>query len=300
MIKTQEIQCNFCGIAKADALFNGVDRLHGFEGKFRYVRCAQCGLIYMSPQITLDELGVYYPQNYQPHNAKGNAKSKKDARLPIRKDLLAIISADSRVLDVGCGSGQFLALLRDRTNCKAYGLDLSENAVKTASEVHGLDVFQGTISDAPYEHGFFDVITAWSYIEHVNDPFSVLQKICTLLKPQGYLLLKTPNASSFNARVFKEKWYHLDCPRHLFLFSPKTLTAMLNKAAFEVQGIEYEKHSKGLLGSLQYSFYGNNYEPGTRNRLRRSKLAKALVSPLARILWLWKQSDQMTIYAKKT
>ena len=255
----------------------------------------------MNPQILFEELSQYYPQDYAPHHSEQEVqkKKKKTSSLPLSGEFLRKIGPDTTVLDVGCGSGQFLYRLKETTGCMVQGLDLSENAVQSARQTFNLDVFQGTIDEAPFQDNFFDVITAWSYIEHVNNPHGVIQKMFTLLKPGGYLILKTPNIASFNARFFKEKWYHLDCPRHLFLFSPETLTAMLEKTGVAIHAIDFEKNSKGLLASLQYVFYGNNYDSKTHNRVRRSKLAKAAVSPFAKLLWLIKKSDTMTVYAKK-
>lgn len=299
MAKTEEIICNLCGSNVAKHWCRGIDRLHGFDGQFSYVRCRNCGLVYMNPQICFEELGRYYPQDYAPHKAAGKPINPKTTKLPIREACLNRISSQSRVLDIGCGSGGFLAGLKSRTGCQVFGLDLSGNAVKTAAEKYDLDVFQGTIFEASYQPDSFDMITAWSYIEHVNDPRSVIQKMFTLLKPGGCLVLKTPNVASFNARFFKEKWYHLDCPCHLFLFSPETLTAMLEKAGFCVDKFDYEKGSKGIIASLQYYYYDNNCDVKNRNRLRKSKLTKAIVSPFAKFLWLIKESDTMTVYAKK-
>lgn len=299
MVMTETIACNLCGSHNVRSFCDGIDRLHGFEGTFQYVRCQRCGMIFMNPQILFEELAHYYPQDYAPHKAAEKSKEPKAITLPIRKKYLNTISAQSRILDVGCGNGAFLARVRALTGCEAFGLDISPNAVNTAGEQYDVQVFQGTVFDAPYPLSSFDVITAWSYIEHVNDPFGAIEKMFTLLKPGGCLILKTPNAASFNARLFKEKWYHLDCPRHLFLFSPHTLAAMLEKAGFHLDGFDYEKGSKGMIASLQYYFYGNNYTAPTRNRLRQSKWVKAGVSPLSKFLWLIKQSDTLVVYAKK-
>ena len=297
--ETREISCNLCGASEPRMLYEAIDRLHGFNGTFQYVRCSQCGLVYMNPQITFEAVAKYYPQDYAPHRAKIKSPLTKKEKWPVRKKNLDTITVHSRVLDAGCGSGGFLANLNARTRCRIYGFDISEKAIKTASEIKGIDVFRGTISEAPYEEEFFDVITARSYIEHVNDPFGVLQQMHRLLKPGGVLVLKTPNIDSFNASVFKDRWYHLDCPRHLFLFSPKTLTDLLKRAGFSVCAVDFDQSSKSMLASLQYVFYENNYEPRTKNCMRRSKAAKMLVSPLARLLCLMKKSDAITVYAEK-
>jgi 2-polyprenyl-3-methyl-5-hydroxy-6-metoxy-1,4-benzoquinol methylase len=288
--------CNLCGTDNADVLFDGIDRLHGFEGQFTYVKCKQCGLVYMNPQLTVEELKNFYPDDYAPHSI--NNKQHK-SKLPLPNKILQKITDQTKVLDVGCGNGGFLARLKKITNCKIFGLDISENAVKAARKLYNIDIFCGTIFDAPYQNESFDIITAHHYIEHVNDPLSVLKKMYTLLKPNGQLILKTPNIDSFNARIFKDKWYPLDCPRHLFLFSPQTLAKMLKKTGFTITTYNHEKHAKYFLLSLQYLRYGNNYEEKTKNLIRKSRPAKIVGKIAAKISQIMRKSDNIIVYAHK-
>jgi len=136
-------------------------------------------------------------------------------------------------------------------------------------------------------------------LEHVNNPSEVLLRISSLLKNGGSFILNTPNFDSFNAKLFKEKWYHLDCPRHLYIYTPRTIISLFEKSGLSVEKVIYDKTSKGVLGSLQYYFYGDNYNPEHRNRIRRSSLLKKIVSPWTRITAFMKHSDTMIIFAEK-
>jgi SAM-dependent methyltransferase len=178
-------------------------------------------------------------------------------------------------------------------------VDISKAAAKTARENYGINVFAGGILEFPSPDNFFDVITAWSYLEHVNNPSEVLLKISSLLKGDGLCVITTPNFDSLNARLFKEKWYHLDCPRHLYIYTPRTVIGLLGKSGLSVKKIIFDKSSKGVLGSLQYCLYGDNYSRSHRNKVRRSSLLKKIISPWTRVAALVRQSDIMSICAAK-
>jgi SAM-dependent methyltransferase len=202
-------------------------------------------------------------------------------------------------LDVGCGTGSFLNDVQAFTGCQVYGVDISKTAAKTAKESYGLDILTGTIFESSFANGYFDVITAWSYLEHVNDPIQVMLKISSLLKPGGCLIMNTPNFDSLNSKIFRDKWYHLDCPRHLYLYTPETITALLQETGLSVEQIVYHAGSKGLLGSMQYYFYGDNHRPGHRNRIRSSRLLRKVVWPWTGIAAMLKLSDTMAVYCQK-
>jgi hypothetical protein len=126
-----------------------------------------------------------------------------------------------------------------------------------------------------------------------------MQKFYDLLKPSGICIISTPNFDSFNAKTFKDRWYGLSCPRHLYIYAPKTINKFLEKAGFLVTGISHDKSSKNLLGSLQYYLYGNNYAPECRDKVKKSRAVKAVLSPLTRIFALLKKSDNIIVSAKK-
>jgi len=298
-IQTHLVTCNVCGNAAAKPRWMAIDRLHGFAGQFQYVQCADCGLVYMNPQIVPECVSRFYPADYAPHQAGSSAQDRIAPKPDLPRMILDTLNSQSRVLDVGCGNGDFLYQLQKFFSCRVSGVDISENAVLCAEKQYGLDVFQGDILSAPFEANTFDLITARSCIEHIPDPAGVLKKVFALCKPSGWLFIKTPNFDSFAAKLFKDKWYHLDCPRHLYIFSPSNITALLEKCGFEVVKISYETSSKGWLGSLQYVFYGDNYRPPTKNRIRRSALAKLFVSPISHLSAWLKKADTMMVTARR-
>ena len=301
--KNNCIPCDLCGSTEHKFLFYGKDRLHGKNGVFSYVMCDTCGLVYMNPQISPEDLVGFYPNNYAPHHFKpsksNRLEKKRRKKSPLPKSALRNLNKNSILLDVGCGNGKFLNEIKNLINCQVYGVDISKTAVKTAKDNFGLDIFHGSITETSFANNSFDLITAWQYLEHVHSPSEVLQKFYHLLKPDGICIISTPNFDSFNAKVFKDRWYGLSCPRHLYIYTPKTINKFLEKAGFLVTGISHDRSSKNLLGSLQYYFYGDNYTPEYHNRVKKNRTVKAVLSPLTRIFALLKKSDNIIVSAKK-
>lgn len=301
MVRTENIDCNLCGCSEFITLYQGYDRLHGYEGKFTYVQCSECYLVYMNPQIVFEDLHQYYPQDYAPHVVKASRKKnvKSTKRLFLPPSVLHQLTSTSRVLDIGCGSGTFLHQLNQLTGCEVRGLDISQKAVETAQSVYGLTVDRGTIIHADYSDSSFDLITAWHYLEHVNDPMAVLKKIAALLKPEGYFALMVPNISCVNAKLFGSAWFPLDCPRHLFLYSPSVMKDYLYKSGLHVSRIRFTGSSKHLLRSLQYLRYGNNYDPVSHDKIAKSRFLRVFASMLMQCFKLTRVADIMMVIARK-
>ena len=322
MFETCDVGCDLCQSRDSVFVFEAKDRLYGCEGSFTYVKCRECGLVYMNPRICGEDIGSFYPEDYAPHRSKEKRSDKcpnslsgrwKNAR-PVksvknfRKRFLGVpatlacvrrkLGSESRVLDVGCGGGQFLDRIRSETGCHVDGVDISEAAVAVAHQQYGIDIFNGPLTDAPFPADSFDVITAWSYLEHVLNPSEVLQKMRSLLKPDGQCVIAVPNIDSFNARIFKDKWYHLDCPRHLQLYSPETVRKLLDKAGLVVTRIVYGKTPWGLFPSLRYCFGDNSMPLKQRKRPRHASLLKRLFLPWTILVGLLKQSDIIIVYAR--
>lgn len=136
-----------------------------------------------------------------------------------------------RLLDVGCGSGDWL-LDMQRRGWRVEGLDFDENAVAVARN-RGLDVAVGSLEEQSFQHNRFDAITLSHVIEHVPDPVQTLTECAKILKPGGRLVLFTPNADSLSHRFFKESWRGLEPPRHLHLFSLQSMRRALEEAGFK-------------------------------------------------------------------
>ena len=141
-------------------------------------------------------------------------------------------SRRGRLLDVGCGSGQFLANMRD-LGWEVMGVEPDPEAARVAREKLGLEVCQGTLAESEFPQDSFDVVTMSHVIEHVPDPLGLLKECKGILKPGGRLVLVTPNIESLGARVFGEFWRGWEPPRHLFLFSPRTLSRCVESAGLQ-------------------------------------------------------------------
>jgi SAM-dependent methyltransferase len=138
-----------------------------------------------------------------------------------------------RLLDVGCGSGAFVAQMAE-LGWRAEGIDPDPAAVAGAREA-GLDVKEGVVADLdPAEHGgTYDAVTLSHVIEHLHDPAGDLGRIRDLLSPGGMLWIATPNLEALGRRRFGRDWLGLDPPRHLVLFTRTSLERLVREACFE-------------------------------------------------------------------
>jgi len=107
-----------------------------------------------------------------------------------------------------------------------------------------------TLNDLTLKDNFFDLITCWSVLPHHPDPEEVVKKFYDLLKDDGDCLIGVCNYNSFNARVFKTKWFNLDSPRHFQIFTSKTIRIIAERNGFKVNSISYVHTPWSLIHSL--------------------------------------------------
>lgn len=235
--------CPICGTPDAAVYALAEDRLLGIgRGRFRLCRCGSCGCIFQHPLPDAAALAAWYPKAYwwaedrRSGMARLVSRVERSYREWVTLDHVRFLERSTAgcgpsLLDIGCGSGTFLHLARER-GFLAHGMDISEHAVAAARELHHLDVRQGDIGSDIWQGCNFDIITMFHVLEHLPDPARALAFAGSLLKPGGVLILQTPNAASLQARIFGARWYGLDVPRHLINFTPRALALLVERAGF--------------------------------------------------------------------
>jgi SAM-dependent methyltransferase len=129
----------------------------------------------------------------------------------------------------------FLREMQNNVGWEVYGVEINEFAACVAREQHWLDVRVGTLEQAAFPDEFFDAVTLWDVLEHLHDPVASLREIRRILKLDGVLVIRVPNANSWDAALFGRYWAGLEPPRHLYVFTPNTLGALLTANSFRAK-----------------------------------------------------------------
>ena len=271
-IRTRPCPDCLCGLP-GKVLYQGLkDRLFGAPGEWNLKKCLnpECGLMWLDPMPIEEDIGKAY-RYYYTHQDKSDLPNTwfrkiyhlikegylaykygyyKDS-LPTWKKLLGVLiyldpgtradfdftvmylpaNHEGRLLEVGCGSGDMLKLMQNLGWC-VEGVDFDRAAVENARS-KGLNVCLGTLEGQEYRDNYFDVITMSHVIEHVHDPSGLLRECRRILKFGGRLVIVTPNSQSWGHEIFKEYWRGLEPPRHLYIFSPSSLTPIAEQANFK-------------------------------------------------------------------
>lgn len=240
---TEIVSCHLCNDTKYEHIYDAPDRLMKVAGSFQIVRCQSCGLIYLSPRPTLEEIGKYYPESYEPY-LKHTPQSLPFWRrwlleygLWKRSRPILQHKAKGHMLDVGSATGQFLAYLRDKGDWQVKGVEPNTMAAQYARKAFGLDIHVGGLRSAHFPEDYFDAVTMWDVLEHLHEPLAELREVQRILKPDGIFLFRVPSYESLGARLFGPFWAGLDVPRHMLVFSRQTLTQMLARAGFQPRRI---------------------------------------------------------------
>jgi 2-polyprenyl-3-methyl-5-hydroxy-6-metoxy-1,4-benzoquinol methylase len=237
------VECCVCDLDDAEPIGVGEDfEYRTSADTFLAVQCNSCGLVYLNPRPTVSEFERIYPPNYhaldfseQDFGFVHKVRSRLEAKrlLELCKDL----PDDARILDVGCGDGFHLNLLKQygKASWTLEGVDIDKRAAQMA-EKSGLKVHIGTIEELDLPKNSYDLAFMIQTIEHVEKPEKVLSATRKVLKPNGKLVVVTDNTDSFDFKFFKGSYwggYHF--PRHWNLFNRKSLSKLAEKTNFEVE-----------------------------------------------------------------
>ncbi|RJQ47246.1 MAG: methyltransferase domain-containing protein [Nitrospiraceae bacterium] len=226
-------KCPFC-----DNESDLYTRTNRYEIYRDVVRCRVCDLIYLSPIVRGKEHERLYSENYRKLYECPNIPDEKfhNVRMPAslsRMDLIkehVIDSGNASLLDIGCGGGTFLSLLRRNGFNNIRGAEIEPNYAKYVRENEGIEVFPGTLEMIPRTPQY-DVVTMWHVLEHVSDLSASLSVVRKLIKDNGWFFVEVPAINNIESLPKDEVTFQI---AHNFYFTPKTLKLVMANAGFRI------------------------------------------------------------------
>ncbi|WP_405294474.1 class I SAM-dependent methyltransferase [Algibacter sp. Ld11] len=237
--------------------------------EFELIENSEYGFLETTPQPTSDKLPEYYQsENYISHtDSKRNAFEKvyhlvRSISLKKKLKLINSFSSETKqLLDVGCGTGDFLQTAQ-QNGWLVSGIEPNKEARGIANSKTNKSVFN-TEQLQKFELKQFDVITLWHVLEHLPSLEDHIKTFKGLLKDNGTLLIAVPNYKSFDAKHYKEFWAAFDVPRHLWHFNQDSISKLVSK-----QSMGVVKTKPMLFDAFYVSMLSEKYKTGKMNPVK--------------------------------
>lgn len=222
------MKCPCCGGNYWAVLFKSRDRRGGTTDEFEVLRCSACGLA----KSNLDgNCRAFWA-------GRSEATCSADSLVAYKARRVLSRRKEGRLLDIGCGGGYFLAAMKAQ-GWMVKGVEPDPSLSRYANTILKVDVCALSLQSFEDAPSSYDVITMWHSLEHVAEPQMALYRAYELLAHDGLLFVSVPNLDSFQAKLFKGKWFHLDVPRHIWHFNPSTIRRFLENANFDLHELNF-------------------------------------------------------------
>lgn len=265
-IKLIKVSCPVCNRDSNRTVASGYD--------FEYATCAQefffreckgCDLVYLSPRPAATELARIYPDKYNPfrfHNIK-NPIARLGRNFVQRKkvhEITKLLPQRANIIDVGCGSGTLLMLLRKfgRKHWRLFGNDFNSEALNQVKRLR-IETIPGRFEEIDTSLRF-DLIILNQTLEHLDYPARVIRKAAESLAPNGVLFIETPSIEGLDAVLFRRRYwggYHI--PRHWTLFSANSINKLLLAEGFQKVKVTYLTSPSFWIQSFHHYFLDRGY-----------------------------------------
>lgn len=234
-----ERECNLCG--GEDFIFLRKVMISPMGSETNLVKCKGCGLACLNPRYNEEDERKFYASEYF---RREGIEAWGAARMSIFKHNLKMLNTHKKggkLLDLGCGMGQFLKITRD-DGWDVMGIDISMPAAEYARLRFGIEIIESSLEEANLKDDFFDVVTAFNIIDQLSDPLKELKEIHRVLKENGIISIRVSNLRfhiffdsflKFINRI-NNIWADTERPPvfHNYMFNRETAAAMLKRAGF--------------------------------------------------------------------
>lgn len=280
-------QCPHCA-QSSRLLFSAKDYNRRITDEaFPYYRCNSCSFIFLAP--IPQDLGKYYPNSYYDvprSTAELDATARKWQQWKI--DLVKRFVSRGRLLEIGPAYGLF-SYLAKQAGFDVTAIEMDSRCCQFLRDTVSINVVEGI--DTVAELGKlpqFDVIVLWQVLEHLSDPWAVLDAAARRLAPNGVLILDTPNPQAFQFGVLGRYWTHVDAPRHVTLIPVKLIVDQVARAGLRPELLTAADKSANGFNGFGWAFSFKNFfgdtAVGNAVHFLGRILAKLLI-PIERTGW---------------
>ena len=242
--------CENC-LAKNTYHSSNIDSFTGNKFEIHFCNICQIGKTKINKDF---DFTPYYPENYYGSDGKkfnffveAIVLFFRYLRSSFCEKLLNKKNVD--LLDIGCGRGLFLQLMKKK-GWSVYGTESSSVSASAAKKNLGEEavLVSKNLDEFKNINTKFDIITLWHVLEHLQEPKKIIDLLEKKLSPGGYVVIETPNFHSFQHFINRNNWIHLDCPRHITHFTKNGLIGFFDSKKFKI--------IKSSTLSFEFGFYG--------------------------------------------
>lgn len=233
-------KCPICNSADIKNLMICTDHLVSGES-FAINECVQCSFRFTNPRPVDEDLNKYYKsQDYISHTNKAKSlihilyKAVRRYTLQRKLRLINSFCKTGNILDVGCGTGEFLHIC-SKKGWNISGVESDENARVQSEKLLNITIHESLFSLK--KENTYQIITLWHVLEHLPDLNGSITHLTKLLTARGRLFIALPNFDSYDAKKYRDFWAGYDVPRHLYHFNQSTFLRLLKKHHLRIERI---------------------------------------------------------------
>jgi SAM-dependent methyltransferase len=315
--------CKICGNTENNKEFKIREMMFGFRDEFTYFECSKCGCLQIAK--IPENMGKYYPLNYYSFKKQNESKFFLKRILKVRRDEYSLfkkgfvgkivskkypnmlfdmigkidLNYNSRILDVGCGTGNLLYSLSKMGFKNLEGVDpyIDEDIM-----YGNIKIFRRSIHDLP-NNKKFDLIISNHSFEHILDQLETLGKISKIMSENGACLLRMPTKTEYIWNKYGINWVQIDAPRHFYLHSIKSFRLLVKNSGLKLNNIIFDSTEFQFWGSEQYKqnialIAENSYSINPNKSIFTKRKIKEF-KKRAKKLNIRKQGDQTAFFIVK-
>jgi len=246
--------CPACSYHKEIYLNGILDYLT--SDSFNIIKCTKCQNFFTDPVPS--SLSNYYQDRYRKYNVIVLTVLRFLYKFRVKSWVKSFKENNYYAMEIGCGDGFMLSILKNM-GWKVLGVERDEKSVIHARNMFGIDVISEPISETIYENKF-DMIILFQVLEHVDRPVELLNKCKKMLRTNGKIIISFPNFESWQAKLTKHNWLHLDVPRHLNHFTKDSMNFYLDKLNLSIDRISFRSFEHDIYGWIQSLLNGMGFE----------------------------------------